>query len=436
MNRTPPSNDLAAPATQIVADRDAYLGQGRHDVGRRIADDQVELFISGDVAQSLQREFEQHASEFIAVHDLGTSGSLRLLGSLASAAGARVQRLSIRRQGHGIALAVLQFIEVPLADGSVVRVYSTDLNADTQARQQLARVLLAWSRLGVLMVGELPAHTLTAALAPLHEAITRGPWPNRELLMVPLGSGTALAAQATQLTSGSAVQVHVTPRAAKPKQVWNFIGGTWNRLHGQPDGEHSLQTDIERAVPRPAVPQTEAATEPMPLDPLDMPRRPAHAAPQTLGSGFALKLPGAATFPPPAPSPAPLPPARATTPMPVPGAARWQDYAERCAGLKGVLSCCVFDTHSLQPLAHSGGAPSAERLAQQGAMLLAEMNDVVRALGLGTSLPEAAISTGSHHLILRHVPGHPGIALHLVLQASQTNLTLARMQLERVEPPA
>jgi hypothetical protein len=167
--------------TQIVADREAYLGQGRNDVGRRIADDQVELFVAGDVGQCLQQEFAKHLPEFIALHDIGTSASLRLLGSLANAAGARVQRLSVRRQGHGVALAVLQFVEVPLADGTPVRVYSTDVNADGPARAHIARVLLAYSRLGVLMVGELPPHALTAQLKPLHDALIRGPWPNRDL---------------------------------------------------------------------------------------------------------------------------------------------------------------------------------------------------------------------------------------------------------------
>jgi hypothetical protein len=61
---------------------------------------------------------------------VGTSASLRLLASMANPAGARVQRLSVRRQGHGVALAVLQFVEVPLADGTPVRVYSTDISTD------------------------------------------------------------------------------------------------------------------------------------------------------------------------------------------------------------------------------------------------------------------------------------------------------------------
>jgi hypothetical protein len=37
--------------------------------------------------------------------------------------------------------------------------------------------------------------------------------------------------------------------------------------------------------------------------------------------------------------------------------------------------------------------------------------------------------------LVRLVPGHPGIAVHLVLSSS-TNLTLAKLQLERISPPA
>ena len=259
-------DELLAPRTQIVQDRDAYLGQGRNDVGRRISEDQVELFVTGDVAMCLQQEFTLHTPEFIALHDVGTSASLRLLASLAGAAGGRVQRLSIRRQGHGVALAVLQFVEVPLSDGALVRVYSTDINADGPARAQMARMLLAFSRLGVLMVGELPPHALTAQLNPLHDALMRGPWPNRDLLMVPLGSSIALAAQGAQLANQSPVAVHVTPHADKPKHVWNFVGGAWNRLHAGSGisagtsagaaagtGKRLLPTDLAKAVDRKSV---------------------------------------------------------------------------------------------------------------------------------------------------------------------------------------
>jgi hypothetical protein len=398
-------DDLLAPRTQVVADPEAYLGQAGHGVGRRITDDEVELFVAGDVAHGLQDEFTLHGAEFIALHDVGTSATLRLLASLAGAAGGRVQRLSIRRQGHGVALAALQFIEVPLADGTPVRVYSTDLNADATLRAQLARVLLAHSRLGVLMVGALPPHALSAQLAPLHEALQRGPWPNRDLLLLPLGSSTALAAQAAQLAADSPVSVHVTPQAAKPRQAWAFIGGAWNRLRSQPGGQHALPTELARAVPKPRQPASEAATEPMPLRPL---------------ADLMRELPSLH---------APL------APMPMPGQTRWQDYVDRCLAIKGALSGCVFDLHSMLPLAQAGSAPAADRLAQQGTALLSTMADATRALGLGSARPEATVSTPTHHLLLRPVPGHPGVAVHLVLSAAEANLTLARRQLERIEPP-
>jgi hypothetical protein len=122
--------------------------------------------------------------------------------------------------------------------------------------------------------------------------------------------------------------------------------------------------------------------------------------------------------------------------MPVPGGVRWQPYAERCAQIKGVVACCVFDMHSLEPLAQSGAAtPPAGRLAQQGAALLTQVSEAVRALGLGPARPEATVSTATHHLLLRPVPGHPGVAVHLVLLVSSGNPTLARLQLERIELP-
>jgi hypothetical protein len=63
------------------------------------------------------------------------------------------------------------------------------------------------------------------------------------------------------------------------------------------------------------------------------------------------------------------------------------------------------------------------------------MNDASRALGLGPARAEASVSTTSHHLLLRPVPGHPGVAVHVVVSATTGNLTLARMQLERIEAP-
>ena len=417
--RATPGLDLLSPATQIVADRDAYLGQGRGEVGRRIDEDHVELFINGDVAGGLRREFENQGSEFIVLHDVGCSGSLRLLEKLAERVGSRVQRLSIRRQGQGMALAVMQVVEVSLIDGSLTRVYSTDVNNDAQVRQQLARVTLAWSKLGVVMVGEVPAHTLSAALQPLQEALERGAWHNRDLLLLPMGSGTPLATLAAGLGGDGTVAVHVSPRAARPQQAWGFIAGGWDQLQGPQGGQRSMAT---RFVPEAELPASRAAA--------------GANAPATGPKAPDRPQPASAALSPATPVPVPVP---MPMPMPAPGSANWQAYITRCAAIHGVIGCCVFDTHTVALLAHGGHGPSAQRLAQQGALLLADMQDTARALGLGqgqaATRPEAVINTGAYHLMLRHVAGHPGIALHLVLQAPQASVTLVRMQLDRIEPP-
>lgn len=394
--------DLVAPATQIVRDREDYLGQGLHDVGRRIADDQVELFVTGDPAAAMQQQFDRLAPEFMALHDVGTSASLRLLGALAGSSGARVQRLSIRRQGHGVALAVLQFVEVPAADGSLVRIYSTDVNADTATRHALAMLLLARSRLGVLMLGELPLHALSTALSPLSESLVRGPWPNRDLLLLPLGSATAQAAHAVKLLGQGSVSVRATPQAARPHDAWAFISGAWNRLQGQAgDASATLNTDLAQALPRPEVPRLEAPTQAM------------HLAQSSTQPAAGLHAPIASA-----------------------SAVRWADYALRCAAVKGVIGVCIFDLGTQLPLAQAGHTPHPERLAIQGGLLIDAMADAARNVGLfADAAPEAAISIGQQHLVLHAVPGHKGVVAHLVLQCSSASLTLARMQIERVPAP-
>ena len=198
-HRPPSRDDLLAPPTQIVRNRADYLGEGQDDVGQRIADDKLELFVALEPAQAMLQQFAQLTPEFIALHDVGASQSLRLLNAIATALNTKVQTLAIRRQGHGVALATLPFVELPGRGSQHLRVYSTDIDTDSASRRALANVLLGHSRLGVLMVGEMPGHLLAQALQPLRDAVVKGPWPNRELLMVPLGNAGALAAQAQAL---------------------------------------------------------------------------------------------------------------------------------------------------------------------------------------------------------------------------------------------
>ena len=128
----------------------------------------------------------------------------------------------------------------------------------------------------------------------------------------------------------------------------------------------------------------------------------------------------------------PMPSVRSAT-EPRPADTPLARYVNQLIELTGMVSVAVFDTATGQPLLHAGARPAAAELGQHGAALLAAMTQASRALGMGHALPEAALTLGTHHLLLRAVPHHPGIALHAVLDKTHANLTLARLQIARMD---
>lgn len=391
----PDADELAAPATQIVRDRDAYLGQNR-DIGRRLTDDQVELFVSDEPAAALQRELERLHPQFIALHDVGTSSSLRLLQSMATTTG-KVMRLTVRRQGQGVPLATLQFVEIAGTDGSSLRVYSTDVDADTHARQLIARVLVSHARLAVMVFGDLPTHALAAGVQPLIQAVSHERWPGRHLLMIPLGAPAPINSFASPFTAAG-LHVQVAPRVARATDAWSFIGSTWNQIEG---------VGAPAPAPAPETDRSHARTQPMGLG---VDRSPTQSTSHTERHR--------------------PPPERA----PGPSAINWFDYVQRCASVKGMISCCVFDRSNGQALAHAGGRPPAEIMQALGERLLATAGDIGAMMGTGTAVTEATVSYATHHLMLRALPRQPGVVLHAVLDAATGNLALARAQLQRLDP--
>ena len=402
--------ELLAPATQIVGDKESYLGNASTDIGRRIADDQLELFVVCQPAEAMLQQFAQLAPDFIALHDIGTQSSARLLAAVAQASQRKLQKLVIRRQGYGVALATLQFVELPLQPGRNLRVYTTQVDADTQTRHQLANVLLAHSRLAVVMVGELPPHALASSLQPMRDAIAHGPWPNRQVLMVPLASTPSLPTHAAAIAGRSGVLVRTTPQVSRPAEAWSFISGAWNRLNSG-----GAEAPPVRTPPaQPAAPARAAVVDAF--------------APPPLAASYAPTQPLELN-----PMPATGTGAAAAADSTVPSAAPWSDYVQRCSAIKGVTECCVFDIELQRSLAHSGSPRMAERLAAKGAMLHAVIRDSASVLGLGTAHPDAAITLAQHYLLMRPVPGHARMALMLVIDRHHGNIGLARAQLQPID---
>jgi hypothetical protein len=310
-----------------------------------------------------------------------------------------VHQLHIRRQGVGMPLARLEFVELPVGAGQPpLRLYTSETDADTAQRRRLARMLMAFSRLGVIMVSDLPPHALATALMPLRDAIVDGPWVNQELLMLPLAGSSPLGGQAAHLARGSQVKIRTTPVVTRPAEAWSYLRAAWNRLREQLAEEAIHIGEIVDLAPPPAAAPAPVAPGRAPLAMQPMP----------------AVRPGTAAAPPAAD------PALAT-------------FLRKCGELKGMVSCCIFELSTQRTLGHTGGRPGPAGLAVHGASLMASMAEAAHALHLGDGAPDAAITVGNHHLLLRAVPGRKGLAMHAVLDKAQANLTLVRLQLQRLD---
>jgi hypothetical protein len=390
-------------ATQLMRDKDDYLAESHRHVGRQVSASQWELFVACEPAEAMQQQFEAHAPEYIALHDIGTQSSRRMLAGLAAASGRPVHELHIRRQGLGMPLAKIEFIELVTEPAHPpLRLYSTEVDADTAQRKRLARTLLAHSRLGVVMVGDLPPHALATALLPLKDAVAEGPWLNRELLLLPLAGAAALAGQAAHIAKGSPVKVLTTPLVTRPAEAWAYLRASWKKLaEGLADDAIELPALLDPVLRQAAAPAAApaAATAPAARTPLPMQPMPSVRAAEAA---------------------APVDPVLAT-------------YLRKCGELKGMVSCCIFELATQRTLGHAGGRPGPAALASHGASLMASMAEASHALNLGDAPPDAAITLGNHHLLVRTVPARSGLAMHAVLDKAQANLTLVRLQLLRLD---
>lgn len=389
-----------ALATQVMREADDDRDPQDREIGRQVGPNERELFVSCAPAEALQQQIDHLDPDYIAVHDIGTTSSRRLLAGIAAASKRAVQKLHIRRQGYGTSLATLEYVELPTSDGSRLLMFSTEVEADTVSRHDLARTLMANSRLAVIMVGELPGHALEAAFKPLHGDILGGSWSNRHLLVLPLTGASTVASHAAELGRGTVIDVRTTPQVTRPADAWGFINGTWARIRDQ----------LPRRGDAPAAPR--ASAFPRLGEP---PSAPPPAAP------LAMR-----------PMPA-VPTSRQRPAAPAAAASILDRYVHQLGELTGMVSCCVFELSSGRPLAHAGASPGADDLASHGTELLASIAGTCRAMGLGHAIPDAAITLGAHHLLLRAVPRHPGLALHAVLDKTHANLTLARLQVQRMD---
>ncbi|WP_088282119.1 hypothetical protein [Ideonella sp. A 288] len=408
---------LTALQTQLASDKDDYLaGAGVRQIGRRISDDQHEMFVVCDPAEALQQQLDYLTPDYIALHDIGADTARTMLRMVAAALGAKVQKLAIRRQGFGVTLAALEFVELPSAHGRPpLRVYATRVAAASVAqRLKISHTLLGHSRLGVLLLdSRAPQPELERDLTALNEALVDPAWRSQQVLGVPLTSAAERALKDVSEACRHRVEVLVGEPVGGAGQAWQMIQTVWGQMR---KGE--IPTLPVAATRAPQV----AGTRP--------PEPPTAVTPpwETVGHGPSGPMPELQLRPMPALRPA-------LTPLAGVPESAWSDYVREVAAIKGMVSCCVFELKTQRPLAHAGLRPGPAALAAQGAALHDMAVATAKSLGLPPGRPELAMSCDEHHLLLQPMPDHPGLMLHAVLDSHSANLTLSRMKLQRVQAP-
>jgi hypothetical protein len=443
-------------ATQFQRSPVDYLG-GSPDIGRVVSHGVRELFISCEIGDALQQQFEHLRPTCIALHDLGCTVSRRLLAAVAAASGQPVERLVVRRAGFGTVIATIEFLDCVTGQGTPIRLYSTDADADTQSRLSISRVLLGHSTLGAILLGDLPAHALTEVLEPLRNAMSHQPWQCQQMLFMPLGPGPAAGNTVHERLQNAVVPVVVSPRVTMPAEAWAHLHNCWNQLQRTLNpGSGGLQlaplaeaansaTGPEGLAPAVAPTPASSSSSAQSALPAAMPATAAAAganafkAPvSTLPARAGMPLPFGRTAPGLLPGQnAPVRPDRpganlspavaaaAPAPPPKPLAA----YISGLGGLQGVIAACVFEIQTSRVLAHLGTRTAATDLARRGTTLLAVSDQSRKQLQLAGATDEVLIRGGAQSLALRVLVSQPEWAVHLVFSPAQCDWLQLRAHL-------
>lgn len=366
-------------ATQVVArggdDRSDAKASADPTIGKPVGGDTWELFVSCLPADAMEQQFDLRSPYFIALHELGGSGGGQLLTAIAKRLNVPIKRLVIRRQSFGTELATLSFFDLRATNGQTVRVYGTDAQSDEVTRNQLRRVLMARSRMCVVLTPSMTQAEWASGLTALAQTLQEQRARTRSLVFVPQADSTVLAALIAGFSRRVVVPVATAPASARAVEAWPFLVASWNKLHAStsPDTPLSLQWLLDSAWPdeSPATPPTSASAV-------------AQADAPQLRDDQLLHL---------------------------------HAYANGVAACKGVEACCIFNVLTLQMQARAGrSAVAADVMMRQGRVLVATMQASSVALGLGKVIREGVIKLAEHFVVLRLIRGAPNMLLMVITQ--------------------
>lgn len=446
------------------------LSSGLEEIGRLVGNNTRELFVDGDPSSSLLKHLQTHPTDFLTLHELFASASSKMLANLAQVTNRPVQKLVIRRQGFGTTLANIEFIEFSTQTGTSVRWYSTSIDADTATRTSLARILMAYSRLTALTVGELPSHSIASALAPIKEAAIKGPWICQQMFFMPQTASPALADLIKTFAQQTKIQTRLSTQIVRPTDLWSAVSDEWNRVQTSLGSTATLlPLEISKVLgtlsavrSNPAPTATPGSQNPI-LDAL--PQRSARSSdfapintnPPSTGFSELLTLEGlkevghepaivsASTGSHPSGIPQaqsaqqdlPAANAAATTPTKPTThndtASPLTKYVDRLMQSPGVETLCVINLANRSCVETRGSTPPSQVMVAETLSILNALGASGRAMELGSSVGEITINFKQSILLIRALPHFPKMIMSAVIAKPASNLTVVRLAMQNLD---
>ena len=258
----------------------------------------------------------------------------------------------------------------------------------TRIRQALARVLMSYSTLTIMMVGDMPSHVLSQDLERIRQQMLETAWNCRTLEFLPLFHCTWMAPLVADLGHATGAETHVTPTVTRPLDAWAFLSAAWNQLQNR---------------------STPPGTKPSLLGPLSV--NPALAG---------------ATMPRSKPPVAPAAAAPAAPAAPATPGHDLERLVQGIADLPGVVSCCVFELSSSRTLAQVGMEPAPVELARRGTTLITLARSTRKQLGMSGQSDEVILMGGTPALAVRTLSSRPELAIHVAFTPSRADWPILR----------
>lgn len=380
-----------------------------------------ELWTDGDANEALLQDLASRMPTFVAIHDIQAGASLQLLQMFAMRFFRRIQALQIRHRQTRNLLATIQYLDLEVDGLAPIRLFACDIDAALPQRQLMARSLMAFSTLAVLLVGDSAAGGVASQLEGWRAQLAQDPWINRHMLVMPLSSSGAAITRNAQMGRATPVSVRVTPAAVSPDDAWNYISGAWRRASSampfSDSGSGSGFIGLGEPIRAPQGPADTAhsARSALATEPSTKTLNPAAEAPHA-GAAASARLWRDSG----------LGGARALKPMPTVATASdspssLQVHCDNILELDGILAASIFDINTGLTVAQSGGASFTEQLARQGLVLTLTIQASARALGCSESATDVTIQWADKNLVLRHVPHMPHLCVAALTDRSRGN---------------